>query len=189
MGEIIKTKNKGEYEVCQGTEVEAIGNMMISSLRQTGGRPPVFQNNEQGLEDFRRLSIEFFENIARENEQRGADEAVIPDIELWSGYLGLTRMTLLRYEKRGSEWAETIQYFKNLIAAFKKQLGLRYKIPPMVFAFDMANNHGYHNTNEFKLTADFVPTKEQSERQQLEQEIADNGLVWNETTGEFEEKR
>ena len=68
-------------------------------------------------------------------------------------------------------------------------MALHYKIPPMVFAFDMANNHGYINTSEFKVEVAAVPTKEQEQRTALEAEIKENGLIWDENTQSFIEDK
>ena len=84
---------------------------------------------------------------------------------------------------------EAIQLFKNAIAAYKKEMALHYKIPPMVFAFDMANNHNYINTSEFKLSLETAPTKEQEQRTALEAEIKESGLIWDEVTQTYIEDK
>ena len=103
-------------------------------------------------------------------------------------FLGITRQTLNAYERRGGQWAECIQYAKNVIASLKKQLALNYKIPPMIFAFDFANNHSYVNTNEFRITAqNTIPIDEGVNS--LERRIVDAGLVWDETAHEWKPKQ
>ena len=127
--------------------------------------------------------------MAQVNAGREAEKALIPDVENWATYLGLTRQSIFRYEQRSEEWKDTIQLFKNAIAAYKKEMALHYKIPPMIFAFDMANNHNYINTSEFKMTVEAVPTKEQEQKAALETEIRENGLIWDETTQTYIEDK
>ena len=54
----------------------------------------------------------------------------------------------------------------------------------MVYVFDATNNHGYVNSNEFKLTAQTEYVEKDTNA--LEREIVERGLVWNEETKEFE---
>lgn len=189
MADIVKTKNKGQCELATGSDLEAIGNVVRFSLKRSGGRPAIFSSSQQGLEEFRKKSIEYFDYVAAVNQGKEAEKALVPDIESWATYLGTTRQSIFRYEQRGREWRETIQLFKNAIASVKKQLGLHYKIPPMIFAFDFANNHGYVNTNEFKLTVEPAQDKEQEKRSVLEAEIRENGLIWDETTHTYIEDK
>jgi hypothetical protein len=189
MAEIVKTKNKGTCELAVGSDLEAISDIVRASLRNTGGRPAIFPNTEQGIADFRTQSMAYFDHVAKVNAGREAEKAMIPDIESWATFLGLTRQSIFRYEKRSPEWNDTIQLFKNAIAAYKKQMGMHYKIPPMVLAFDFCNNHQYCNTSEFKMTVEAVPTKEQQERQALETEIRESGLVWDSETNSYIEDK
>ena len=189
MADIVKTKNKGQCELATGSDLETISDIVRTALKNTGGRPAVFPNTKEGIQDFRTQSISYFDYVAQVNAGREAEKAVIPDIENWATYLGLTRQSIFRYEQRSEEWKQTIQLFKNAIASVKKQLGLHYKIPPMIFAFDFANNHGYVNTNEFKLTVEPAQDKEQEERSALEAEIRENGLIWDETTHTYIEDK
>lgn len=189
MADIVKTKNKGQCELATGSDIEAISDIVRTALKNTGGRPAVFPNTKDGIQDFRTQSISYFDYVAQVNAGREAEKALIPDVENWSAYLGLTRQSIFRYEQRSEEWKDTIQLFKNAIAAYKKEMALHYKIPPMVFAFDMANNHNYINTSEFKMTVEAVPTKEQEQKAALETEIRENGLIWDETTQTYIEDK
>lgn len=186
---IVKTKNKGQCELATGSDMEAISDIVLTSLKNTGGRPATYQDSEKGLQDFRQQSIAYFEYIKQVNAGKETEKAVIPDIENWAVFLGITRQTIFRYEQRGEMWRETIQIFKNAIASYKKEMALRYRIPPMIAAFDFCNNHGYVNTSEFKMTVEAVPTKEQQEKQQLEAEIKESGLIWDEETQQFIEDK
>lgn len=184
--EIVKTKNKGTCIQVVGDDLEGVSNIIISALKNSGGRPSEFADNQQGLEMFRQKSIEFFEHVAAVNEQSGLEKGLIPDIELWCSWLGITRMTVNNYERlRGTEWRETIQMVKNMIASYKKQMALNYKIPPMVMAFDFANNHNYLNTSEFKITTQ-QGAIEDKQRIAIDEELKQSGLRWNEDTQSFE---
>ena len=60
--------------------------------------------------------------------------------------------------------ADTIKRFKTNIAAYKKQLAFSGKIPPIVFATDFNNNHGYTQQQNIEITAarklEQLPTRE-----------------------------
>lgn len=185
--EIVKTKNKGTCIQVVGDDLESVSNIIISALKNSGGRPSEYPDNQHGLEMFRQKSIEFFEHVAAVNEQSGLEKGLIPDIELWCTWLGVTRMTVNNYErKRGTEWVETIALFKNVIATYKKEMALHYRIPPMVMAFDFTNNHGYYNTSEFKVITEQGTTEESKQRIAIDEELKQSGLRWNEDTQSFE---
>lgn len=189
MTEIVKTKNKGQCELAVGSDLEAISDIVRTALRNTKGRPAVFPNSEQGIQDFRTQSIAYFDYVAAVNAGRESEKAVVPDVENWATYLGLTRQSIFKYEQRSEEWKNTVQLFKNAIAAYKKEMALHYKIPPMIAAFDFCNNHGYVNTSEFKMTVEAAPTKEQEQRTALEAEIKESGLIWDEVTQTYVEDK
>lgn len=185
---MVKTKNKGEYLPLAKDDTTAILNMAIESIKSRGGRPAEYPQTEQGLQTFRDKTIEYLQYVNEVNSQNDFEKGIIPDIESWATFLGITRQTIFNYEQRGGEWLQTIQQFKNAIATIKKQLAMTYKIPPMVFVFDATNNHGYVNSNEFHLIPEqATQSKDMQQRVALEQEIKEAGLVWNEQTGQFEE--
>ena len=185
MNTIKPYKNKGECLSATGNDLAEISDFIASSLKSSGGKPSQYPDTPQGLEHFRQRSIEFFEHLAAVNEGKEVEQAVFADIELWAAFLGVTRQAIWYYERRGNDWRDTIQMFKNAIAALKKQAGLHYKIPPMVMAFDFCNNHGYVNTSEFKITTEPL-TKDEMERKDIDELIKENGLRWNEDTKSFE---
>lgn len=175
-------KNKGYCEPLETDDTTAILDMIIDASERRKGRPFVYPNTPQGLEQFANDTKNYFEYVNNVNSNPNLKQKLIPDIENWAVYLGITRQTILSYEQRGGAWSDCISFFKNAIGALKKQLALNYKIPPMVYVFDATNNHGYVNSNEFKLTA----TTAQDNTATLEQQIAQSGLVWNDITKEFE---
>ena len=163
-------------------DMTAILDLTIESSMKRLGRPANYPNDAAGLNNFIKKSIEFFEYVNQVNEDPDAEKRLIPDIEAWAVYMGVCRQTIFQYERRGGDWETTIAYFKNAIAAVKKQLAFHYKIPPMVSIFDLANNHGYVNTSEYKLT---TPANEIRTTQTLENEIRAAGLIWDADAGEF----
>ena len=157
--------------------------LALFSLKRTCGRPFKYEPTEEGLKRFTQESIDYLDYCNEVNKDLEEGQKLIPDIEGWAVYLGTTRMTIFEYEKRGGEWAKTINYFKNIIAHGKKELALNGKMAPVLYMFDSANNHNYINTNEFKITA--TNTVINSEQSQIEQEITNNGLVWDDQEKRF----
>jgi len=164
-------------------DTTAILTMIIDKSTARMGRPCQYSNDKRGLEEFVQNTIEYFEYVNTVNSNPDLDKKLIPDIESWAVYLGITRNTILNYEQRGGNWLDVIQFYKNAIASVKKQLALTFKVPPMIMAFDFTNNHGYCNTNEFKLTTE-VKTPD-TDTNRLERELVERGLVWDEERKEF----
>ena len=182
--EIKPYKNKGTCLPLDTDDMTAILTMTIAKSNERLGRPFHYPPSNQGLETFIQNTIDYFEYVNDINSNPELERKLIPDIENWCVFLGITRQTLFNYERRGPEWYDCIQYYKNAISSVKKQLALNYKIPPMVYVFDATNNHGYVNSNEFKLTAQTEYVEKDTNA--LEREIVERGLVWNEETKEFE---
>lgn len=164
-------------------DMTAILDLTIKSSIKRSGHTAYYPADKEGYDNFVNRTIDYFEYLNTVNSDPNLERKLIPDIENWAVYMGVTRATIFNYERRGGEWADMIAYFKNAIAAVKKQLALNYKIPPMVAIFDLTNNHSYVNTSEFKLT---TPETETRPRQSaLEDEIRAAGLVWDEEKAEF----
>ena len=68
---------------------------------------------------------------------------------------------------------------------FKKQLALHGLIPSVMAVFDLANNHGYINTSEFKLTTNDISDKTARADYDLESRIEEAGLVWDNDLKEY----
>ena len=162
--------------------LEAVLNMTIESLKM--GRPPAYPETEQGLEDFKRTTIDYFQYVKDTNANPNIDKKLVPDVEALCTFLGITRNTLLTYEKqRGGSWQDFIKQTKNAIAACKKELAFHQQIPPVVAMFDLTNNHSYVNTSEFKIEA--ISDKPQERQLSIEEQVQQAGLVWDEEKGEF----
>lgn len=180
-----KTSGSGT-KLCKPLETDdmtAILDMAIEVSTARMGRPAEYPYTTAGLDAFIQKTIDYFEYVNGINANPDLERKLIPDIENWAMYLGVTRQTIWTYQNRGKEWKDTIEYYKNAIAAVKKQLALNYKIPPMVYVFDATNNHGYVNSNEFKLT----PGKPETEQKDnIDEQIKAAGLIWNDELQEFE---
>ena len=96
---------------------------------------------------------------------------LIPDVESWATYLGITRKTILNYEKRGEDWQNAIAFYKGIITACKKQLALAGKMPPVLAIFDLTNNSDYVNASEFRLSAETTPEAKQITAEEWEKVI------------------
>ena len=154
MGEIRTTYNKGSAELLEPDDLTALTQLAVSSLKEHGGHIAKFESDQAGLEQFVQKSVSFFEYCNEINASLEPQQRLIPDIESWCCFLGITRQTLMKYTKRNQQWSDAIEMIKENIAMAKKQLGLRNRIPQMVLAFDLVNNHAYRNTTEFRITAE-----------------------------------
>lgn len=123
-----------------------------------------FPDNGQGLQAFKEKSLAYLQYVQEVNDNPEVEHKLIADVEAWCVFCGMTRTTLFNYAKRGGDWEAFISYFREVIAAFKKQAALSYRTPQMVAVFDLANNHGYKNTSEFKLSSDNNQDETEQER-------------------------
>lgn len=132
-----------------------------------------YEDSERGLEAFRQRTLDYFQYIKKQNETADSESArVIPSIESWAVFMGLSRMAILTYEKqRGDAWRDVIGYFKNCIQACRAQLADRNKIPVIAHIFSAVNSlSGYANTSEIKVTA--IPEKEKHISTETPEQIA-----------------
>lgn len=136
-----------------GTEIAATLNASIQAFKQG---IVAYEDSQEGLERFRKDSENYLTYVQATNESAAQNNTggAIPDIEAWAAHLGITRMTISRYERRGGDWETTIANMKGIITACKKQLALAGKMPPVLAIFDLTNNSGYINASEFKLTTE-----------------------------------
>jgi hypothetical protein len=131
-----------------GEETEALMNVMKQQFT-----PETYRKSYkyEDIEDFRAKIVEYFDYITESNH---AGAKLIPDIEGFCCYAGICRDTLNDWEhRRDPNFRETIRAFKNAVASYKKQLALKGKIPPIVFATDFNNNHGYTQKQEVSIHA------------------------------------
>lgn len=138
-----------------GTEIAATLDASIRAFKQG---IVAYEDSQEGLERFRKDSESYLTYVQATNESAAQNNTgtggAIPDVEAWAAHLGITRMTISRYERRGGDWEATIANMKGIITACKKQLALAGKMPPVLAIFDLTNNSGYINASEFKLTTE-----------------------------------
>ena len=158
----------------------------IEQIKKNSGRPAVYPCTEQGLEDFAKASAAYLQHLNTVNSRKGeGEQRLIPDYEGWCIFCGISRRTMLTYEKtRPQEWQDVIEFFKTVILAGRKQLASCFKIPPVLEAMNLTNNFQYLNTSEFKITAQSA-TPEQEKAAILESKLDESGLVWDDERQEY----
>lgn len=152
-----KRKNFKNFEMVETlSDTSDVFDIAIEALEKTKTRPPKFSNDEEGLARFKEMSLEFIKelrkrNIEAENSKR---MRLIPSIEMWATYLGITRQTIHTYERTyNKQYNLFILQFKNVIATIKKELAENGKIPPIIHIFDFVNNFQYLNTNNVTINS------------------------------------
>ena len=162
-------KEGRDYEKQTGPDMVTLCDMMSRGIfgeeeteereRGKGGRPRKYETAEELQEGIKKYLV----YIAEKN---AAGVALIPDVEGLALFLGVSRSTLYEWQNsRPGEFSDTLKRTLNAIAAAKKQLALMGKIPPLVFATDFNNNHGYTQQQNIEITAarklEQLPTKEE----------------------------
>lgn len=136
-------------DLSESDNVAAVTNILLETVKV--GRPAAYTDDIDGLEAFKKSTIDYLEYVQQTNAS-GIEKKVMVDIESWACFLGITRATIATYERtRGEHWQQFIAVVKNGIAAAKKEAAFHGQLQPMIAVFDLANNHNYKNTNEFKL--------------------------------------
>ena len=177
-----KTK---EGEGIQPGDLIAPLDLVIDSVMKTGGYPATYPNTPEGLNAFVENTLDYFEYVRTRNET-DEGEGLILDIEGWTTFLGISRTTLFNYTRRGGKWAEVIDFYKNCILSVKKNLALRYRIPPVLFIFDSVNNNGYASVNKLEVSqAEPDANNEVNFNQRLETE----GLIWDADTQAYKPRK
>lgn len=144
-------KRKGYApDLSDSDNISAVTEILLETVK--AGRPPAYPETEQGLEEFKQNTMAYINHVQAINSGDDDSKKVIVDIESWACYLGTTRATIATYERtRNDDWKQFIAVVKNGIAAVKKEAAFHGQMQPMIAVFDLANNHSYKNTNEFKL--------------------------------------
>lgn len=83
--------------------------------------------------------------------QRCIEEDVKPGVEMMALSLGVTRQTLLDWQKEGSERGEIITRAKQVIAALLENWGTSGKINPAAFCFLMKNHFKYRDDSGLEI--------------------------------------
>jgi hypothetical protein len=134
-----------DYDPVDPDEVPTVVQSMKDSLelhRKRIGQPPKYET----VDEFYSIVDAYYQYIQDANIDK---VKLIPDIEGLCSYMGISRETLNTWEHtRNARYSDAIKIVKNQIAFFKKQMALKGKIPPIVFATDFNNNHGYTQKQE-----------------------------------------
>ena len=150
----IRTYNKGECQTLDGDDLQAITTLTVTCLKEHKGVTAKYPNTPQGLADFVQRSQSFFEYCNEVNSTLEPQQRLIPDVESWCCFMGVTRVTIHQYAKRNQQWSDAIAMIKEALLMGKKQLAMHNRIPSLIFLFDATNNHNYVSTSEFHLVAD-----------------------------------
>ena len=142
-----------EYEAACADDLESLLTLAVQSARGNGICK--YPHTAEGLALFKEKSIRFLEYVRAQN--RIADDEnkrrLVPSIEAWACYCGISRQTILEYQKqRSQDWRDFVIWMKNTIQGCKSQLAICGKVPPVVYIFDSVNNAGYVNTSEVKVS-------------------------------------
>lgn len=168
-------RKTGAYEVLPmtGGDIADLLTLAVDTARKRGVAK--YENTPEGLQAFTERSLQYLEFINEQNKQADETDArrLIPSIESWAVYMGLSRMTLLTYEKqRNADWSDFISWQKNVIMSARTQLADLSKIAPLMHIFTAVNSHsGYANTSEIKLTA--IPEREEKTTHESASAIAE----------------
>lgn len=182
----LQTWNKadsGIQPITPNDSMQTVLEMAIETIeRERNGNAAVYPNTAEGLQMFQARTQEYFRRIRDHNTALDAEtRAMLPDIEGWALYCGVSRVTLFSYSRRGGEWERFIELVKDGIAAAKKAAANDFRTPPVFTIFDLKCNHGYIEKSELMLT-----TNADLEERQLQDAIDAHGLRWNEERGEYE---
>ena len=137
-----------DYQPVEAGELTPMVGLILKAaeMRQSG-RPPIFET----VEELQGAIQAFWEYIIEVNMEK---TRIIPDVEGVCTFLSIGRYTLTQWEREDFRgFAPTIRELKNNLAYCKKQLALNGKIPPLVFAIDFNNNHGYTQRQEVVIEA------------------------------------
>lgn len=160
---------KKPYKVMQGDELHATIELAMQNLDNWhDGVLRTYPPTQEGLDLFIARSTAYLRYVDEQNMELTDSPKLIPDVESWCVYCGITRRQMYQFKERKSgDWEGFINYFLEVIASSKKQLALNGNIPSVIAMFDMVNNHEYHNTSEYKITNKLEAEKPQLTAEQL----------------------
>lgn len=158
-GATLMDSYKYNYEVDTSNldDLNAITKMGIECLKNYNPhKPPKYENSEEGLELFKSRTMDYLQYVDEVNSNDDMKHKVVLDVEGWCTRLGITRRTLhAYYHDRDNDWKAFIDYFKNIITAYKKQLAFSNKTPSIFAIFDLVNGSAedgyYRNTNAIEV--------------------------------------
>lgn len=138
-----------DYVPTTGSELSEMYRLARENMevaKSNGGRFQKFEN----VEDLQEAIIGYWAYLEKSAR---AGIPVMADLEGMCAFIEVSRKRLTEWEREDYKgFRATIEQAKNDIAAVKKQLGQQGKIPPLVMAMDMNNNHGYTQKQEVVVT-------------------------------------
>jgi len=144
-------KEGEDYDAVDAKDMLALTDNILDNLEQLRsdiqiGRPRKYETVQEFL-----AIVEAYIQYIRDANVDGVK--LVPDVEGLCAFMNISRETLGEWERsRLGVYSDTIKSVKNQLAFAKKQLALKGKIPPIVFATDFNNNHGYTQKQEVQLS-------------------------------------
>lgn len=132
-----------DYEALDKKDMVVLSDSILENVREHRRARKIGQPRKyETVDEFYDVVEQYIQYIIDANVD---GVRLIPDVEGLASFMGISRDTLNRWENvdRLGEYSDAIKMVKNQFAYAKKQLALRGKIPPIVFATDFNNNHGY----------------------------------------------
>ena len=111
-----------------GQDTQVLLDGLLTTTLSRRGRPCEYPDTPEGLQNFINATLAYFQYCQKMNESEDLERKLIPDVEGWSAFIGISRNTLWHYSQRGGEWSRIIEYYRGISTAVKKQLGLSGKI-------------------------------------------------------------
>lgn len=103
----------------------------------------------QTLDDLRQGIQQYWDFLIEAAE---SDDELIADTEGLCQFLGISRRTLLNWEKQNyNGFAQLIAETRTAIAACNKQIAKKGKMPALVFMADFNNNHEYVQKQQVEI--------------------------------------
>lgn len=137
---------------------------------------PDVQPGEMGVMIERMTELQRLPRVTEANEvrerieymfRRCVEEDVKPGVEMMALSLGVTRQTLLDWQKEGSERGEIITRAKQVIAALLENWGTTGKINPAAFCFLMKNHFKYRDDSGLEIITEKPEQKPQYSREEI----------------------
>jgi len=162
--------DSGDISAIEPNDIVACIEVIRNRRSRHSGKGVGSQGKYEHVEDLS-FAIEAYWDFIAVSWAKGID--VIPDIEGVASFIGVSRNTMREWELRNyKNFAQVLAQLRTDIASTKKQLALRGKIPPVVFATDFNNNHDYVQKQEVAITP--TPYVEQISTEDLKKKYLDN---------------
>lgn len=140
----------------------------LQSLKNFTSNQKRYADTPEGFENFKQMTIGYFTHLQEVNSNPAMmKNRLLADLEGWAVWGGLTRGTILSYEKRGGPWFDFIQLVKNAIFSIRKQDANSLRAPVVGLIFDATNNYGYANASEFRIAENASAEKKTISIEQL----------------------